>query len=710
MAASKLIPFKIHPRVFSALGADLVTSDVVAVIELVKNSYDAFASNVWIRFVVDDYGNDCIEIEDDGCGMTREIIEDVWSVVATPYKKNNPFTKSGEKKRRVSGDKGLGRLAVARIGKKLEMQTKADKEACLHVELDWSNISNAETLKGCYLSCEKFNGKTSFKTTGTLLRILNINSEWNEGMINDLKDNLSRLISPFNAKTDFAIHLSVPKFIPDGIIKIESLKFLKKPKYLLKGKADKNGNLSCTYRFLSFSDDSTRTTKCKLTWEQIYKALPKEKRLKDLNPNKAICGKFSFEIRAWDISTDDIEEIGENFGVKKTLIRKAIRTHKGISVYRDGILVLPKSENARDWLGLDLRRVSKVGTRLSTHQIVGYASISADENSEIGDTTDRERLVATREAKEFEAILESAVKTLENERDKDRVRLPVEKPLDDLFESLSATDLLAEVIAIAEEGIPASEAIPLLKEFNKNLDKTRKIIQERFIYYSRMATVGTIAQMLIHEIRNRTTIFGAFLKVVLKAHKELPKAIEKYLAQAVNAIDSLERLADTFAPLANRSFKRRRRQSNLKDNIEQCLVLHENDIAMLDIKIDVAKSTNVNIAVDPGELDAILLNLISNAIYWLSQVPKTKRTIEFKCVSISNGTRLRVKVDDSGPGIPSEDIERVMWPGVTRKPGGIGMGLTVASELVSEYGGRMTIKHPGILGGASFLFDLPIKK
>ncbi len=710
MATSSLIPFKIHPRVFSALGSDLVTNDAVAIIELVKNSYDALAKNVWVCFVVDDYGNDCIEIKDDGSGMTEEIIKDVWSVVATPYRQNKPFAGDGDKKRRVSGEKGLGRLAIARLGEKLEILTKPKGEPCWQIELDWSDISNAKSLKECHFLFQEYEEATIFRKTGTLLKISNICSEWNKEMIVELQDNLSRLISPFHKTTNFTIHLSVPKFIPDEIIKIESPKFLKKPKYLLKGKADKNGNLSCTYRFSSFSDDSTRTTKCKLTWEQIYKALPKERKLKDLKQDKSICGKFSFEIRAWDISVDDIEEIGDNFGVKKSQIRKAIRTHKGISVYRDGILVLPKSENARDWLGLDLRRVSKLGTRLSTSQIVGHVSISADENPKICDTSDRERLISTREVKEFEAILETAVKMLENERDKDRVRPQVEKPLDDLFESLSATDLLAEVIAIAEEGIPASEAIPLLKEFNKNLDQTRKIIQERFVYYSRMATVGTIAQMLIHEIRNRTTIFGAFLKVVLKAHKELPGAIEENITQAENAIDSLERLADTFAPLANRSFKRRRRQSNLKDNIKRCLVLHENEIATLDIKINVAKSTNVNIAVDPGELDAILLNLISNSIYWLSQAPKTKRTIEFKCVSINNGTRLRVKVDDSGPGIPAEDVEKVMWPGVTRKPDGIGMGLTVASELVSEYGGRMTIKHPGTLGGASFLFDLPIKK
>ncbi len=75
----------------------------------------------------------------------------------------------------------------------------------------------------------------------------------------------------------------------------------------------------------------------------------------------------------------------------------------------------------------------------------------------------------------------------------------------------------------------------------------------------------------------------------------------------------------------------------------------------------------------------------------------------------SNGSRIRVKVSDTGPGIDEEYLEKVFWPGVTRKPGGIGMGLTVASELVAEYGGRMAVESGDDAGGATFQFDLPAK-
>ena len=136
------VPFRMHPRVFAALGANLVTDDVVAVIELIKNSFDAFAQNVWLRFSVDPNEGPQLEITDDGIGMTREIIEDVWCLVATPYKDSNPVVKKGDKVRRVVGEKGLGRLSAARLGSRLIMLTQAAQSPCWEVTVDWSDIAS----------------------------------------------------------------------------------------------------------------------------------------------------------------------------------------------------------------------------------------------------------------------------------------------------------------------------------------------------------------------------------------------------------------------------------------------------------------------------------------------------------------------------------------------------------------------------------------
>jgi len=182
-------------------------------------------------------------------------------------------------------------------------------------------------------------------------------------------------------------------------------------------------------------------------------------------------------------------------------------------------------------------------------------------------------------------------------------------------------------------------------------------------------------------------------------------------ASASDSVACLERLADTFAPLASRTFRRRRRDSVLEERIRSCLALAAGEIKRKGIVTACPESTQTRVAVDPGELDTILLNLINNATYWLDQAPKERR-LEFRLSSIMDGKHVRVFVHDSGPGVPKEDSERIFWPGVTGKPSGIGigMGLTVASELVAEYGGKMALRRPGTLGGASFCFDLPVKR
>ena len=146
--------------------------------------------------------------------------------------------------------------------------------------------------------------------------------------------------------------------------------------------------------------------------------------------------------------------------------------------------------------------------------------------------------------------------------------------MDDLFEKLSAEELTAEVIALSEEGGEASEAVPLVRSFSNSLDSARKEIQERFVYYSRLATVGTIAHMLVHEIRNRTTAFGSFLEVIQNRFGPFKeKDLEEEFRSAQSAVDALERLADTFSPLASRSFRRRKGLSILEAQIKNCLIL-----------------------------------------------------------------------------------------------------------------------------------------
>ena len=704
------IPLKMHPRVFAALGADLVTNDIVAIIELVKNSYDAFASEVRINFAQTDSLFPHIEISDNGIGMTKEIIDDVWCTVATPFKTENPVVQQDNKVRRVSGAKGLGRLSVARLGTTLKMITRAKNSEAWEVDANWGDISSANSVDACYITRKNYTGELiSPDWHGTILKIYGLHRTWTPADYDDLKENLGRLISPFAKPNDFRIYFKCPFNKGDAEIEIETPEFLEHPKYKISGTVNEQGVVCWQYFYNSLSGDNvSRQSSDKLTFEQI---LSQDEQFRGSDSKEMRCGPFDFEIRAWDIGADDILEIASRFQIQqKKNIRAAIRSHKGLSVYRDGILVLPKSDNARDWLGLDLRRVSKVGERLSTSQLVGHINISADRNAGLMDTSDRERLAINIEYQHFSLVLRSIISVMENERSQDRVKIQREKPMEDLFCRLSAEDLLAEVVSIAENGGELADTMPLLQDFSKRLESVRQTLQQRLVYYSRLATIGTIAQMLVHEIRNCSTVIAYALKKIAKeVDGKLSEKTKDFYEKADSELARLEHLSDIFLPLANRTFNTKRRTTNLSLEIKNCLDLSKGDIERLKIRTQVLLSGDIELDIDPAEFSSILINLLSNAIFWIQQVPEEKREIIIRATQLSPG-RCQIAVDDTGPGIPEEFVDQVFWPGVTRKPNGIGMGLTVAAELVAGRNGRLAVKHPGNLGGGSFCFDLPVVK
>ena len=437
------IPFRLHPRVFAALGLDLVTDDVVAVIELVKNSYDALATRVDVRFVGDDDAQpSAIEVQDNGTGMTMAELSDVWSVVATPNKLLHPITKRGH--RRVSGEKGLGRLSTARLGKKLQIITRAHKSPCLQVDVDWNLLSSSDDIADCKFEVRKVDN-CPFGGTGTLVHISQLSNEWGPDQFDDLSDHLSRLVTPFETVRDFAIWFAAPGAAAKST-QVEPPSFLGSPPYLLKGKVSNTGNLQADY---SFAGGKRK--------ERLTRSIQPPERTN----RKTLCGPFKFEIRAWDVDNETLGQLSTALKVGKETIRRAIRNYKGLSVYRDRILVLPKSEAARDWLGLDLRRVSKLGTRLSTSQIVGYVAISSQHNPQLSDTSDRERLVDNPASTEFKQLLKRVVGVLEAERDHDKDETQHrERPLKDLFGNLSADHLVGDIQATRRIKCPVGRRSP----------------------------------------------------------------------------------------------------------------------------------------------------------------------------------------------------------------------------------------------------------
>lgn len=698
VAKSRIVPFRMHPRVIAALGSELVTSDVVAIIELVKNSYDALATLVDVRISPPNNGNSgLIEVADNGTGMTRSIIENVWCVVGTPYKEERPIAKGRHTSRRVSGSKGLGRLSAARLGNVLELVTKSVDQSCWQVKLQWDQLINADNLASCQVALDQCGKSERFESAGTIVRIRQLNSPWDESALHDLREQLSRLVSPFEKVSDFKIRLTVGD-------QFESLitppLFLNQPPYLIKGRVDDQGRVVGIYRY-----SGSREKRSQKFNEQRW--LPENE-----EPDHPRCGPFDFEIRAWDMDAESMLEISKRFDVGKATIRRDIRNYRGVSIYRDGILVLPKSDTAREWLGLDLRRVSKVGTRMSTSQLVGYASITASDNSGLRDTSDRERLVENPASQDFTKLIQSVITILEDERSKDREEAKHrEAPFQDLFAELSPRELVETVSKFALSGGELSGVVPLVEEYGARVEDTVNRIERRLVYYSRLASLGVLSAMIVHEVRNHSTTIGGLtreLRRMIQKGNPVAEKVAEDLKLAERSLQTLLQLADRFAPLASRAFRRGKREAVAEEIINDTIASLRPELDAKNIAVHFGPTTETSVAVDPGELMPVIFNLLTNSIYWLGQVKHRKRLIRIRFSRRPKTRTLHVQVDDSGPGIRDGDEERIFWPGVTRKSGGIGMGLTVASEIVAQYGGRMHLIKPGFLKGASFGFDLPL--
>lgn len=699
--------FRFHARALAALGRDLVTNDVVAVMELVKNAYDALATRavVHIRSESGNPDRSYMEIDDDGHGMDESTILNVWCVIATPFRRDNPLTRSGDQWRHVTGEKGLGRLAAARLGRTLTIVTRKKGETPLAFSLDWDAILQSEDLKNSSFHVVRIPTDSFDRECGTRIRIGGLRSTWGSEKIRDLRDNLARLVSPFSKASGFSISLDVTGDATQPTVKVEAPEFMSKPKYAIKGSVDADGTILAVYRYQPIALAEPRERRLQDDWAAIFDSLAAADRI-GLDRTRPQCGPFHFEVRAWDLTKDDTRDIAEHFGENRQHIRGAIHSQRGVSVYRDDVLVLPKSDGSRDWLGLDLRRVSRVGPRLSTSQVIGHVSLTKTQNPQLIDTSDREGLVSNPAMIAFRTLVTRVVALLEQQRHVDRMGDKDVGPAKDLFGELSAARLVERLEGLREKGGDMSDAISAARAFEHDLEKSRAVIARRFGYYNRLAVIGTIAQLVIHEIRNRTTVVGrALIKAGNLAERARDASVRRSVSFARQAIASLDALAERFGPLASRGYKASRRITVVEESIARCLEMQQRDIRTRSISVEEPPGST-SVQIDPGELDAIILNLLTNSIYWL-RYQKGERRLRFRVGRGPTPKRITVSLDDSGPGIQPEDRERVFWPGVTHKPQGIGMGLTVASELVDGYGGRMGTMVPGVLGGATFEFDLP---
>lgn len=134
------VGFVFSSRFSQLIGRQLISNPIIAVSELVKNSYDADAENITVEFSQLLTDNPVLKISDDGDGMTFDDVKSKWMMVGTDNKVHSPFTAKG---RRKLGEKGIGRFSVERLARRLQIiSSREGDDFSISFSVDWDEYES----------------------------------------------------------------------------------------------------------------------------------------------------------------------------------------------------------------------------------------------------------------------------------------------------------------------------------------------------------------------------------------------------------------------------------------------------------------------------------------------------------------------------------------------------------------------------------------
>jgi C4-dicarboxylate-specific signal transduction histidine kinase len=668
-------------RIVRTIGRDLIRNEVVALVELIKNAYDADARNVRIVFeepLQPSQGG--ILIEDDGAGMSLQVIRHAWFEPATISKTQNTHTPSG---RRVTGEKGIGRFAAARVAQAMEVTTLAKgSRRLVRVRFDWGSFDDANAYLD-QISCRWEEAPAPHgRKHGTTLHLTGLNEPWDAEQFARLRGELSRLVSPNIAESDFTIAMELPERFKEFAGPITPPPILGKPHYRFAGDVDAQGQLNATY-------EGPDTRKPVSVTDKIL--------LKGRSPES---GPFQFEFRVWD--RDSLDPLADELRSTVRQLRQDLDSACGISIYRDDFRVL-LADN--DWLRLDLRRVQNPTMRLSNNQIVGAVFISADGNKGLRDQTNREGIVSSPAFEDLKDALKEILSKLEVKRDTCRRGQRPQKPAIGLFEALDIAPLREYV---AKRYPDDAELKAFLGERTKAFEHGVAEVQQVLARYRRLATLGQIIDVVLHEGRTPVAAISneaALAKRDIHRTRDMtvdPQTMERRLSTIAGQAEVLSTLFRRLAPFSGRK-RGRPAEVAIEDIISDACALFRKRIAELHVKVRQPGGRTM-VTVDQAEMQQIFVNLLDNSLYWLEKVPQNRRSIAIE-VSPRPG-ELVILFSDSGPGVPEDVRDRIFDPYFSTKPDGVGLGLTIAGETAAEYDGALELVSGGPLPGATFRVTL----
>lgn len=725
------VRFAVDAKHIHRLGYELVGKQETALSELIKNAYDADATEVRIDFKDYDEPGGTLVISDDGHGMTEEVIRNAWMRLSTNDKEESPISPKYGRSR--AGRKGIGRFAVERLGKRLVLETKVSgKDYGIRVKFNWDeDFYHGRDLTQISYQIERFPKPES--ESGTSLIIEDLRDKWSHKFFERVWKSVLLLQPPFetpkpfrdknykreNYKADPGFKVYINGRLGDEVLEELSLEktFIEQRLAEIKGKIDSDGNghFYLNSGKLDLKDEQKSEDKFWLVGNLEFEA--------------------SYFIYRSDLITGISLRQAEDMGYK----------YGGIRIYRDGFRILPYGEPHDDWLKLayDTGRRNLL-IPANNSNFFGHVELSSEKNSLFEETSGREGLIENEAYEELQKFvrtcLEWAALRIASARGRKQTAgqkgfVPEpRKPSESTKELIE--ELKEEIEETAKETLQES---PAKKEVTVGIEKLERIQaeqesfeqevgrrQDEHIQYEAMlrilASLGISISVFSHEVRGAVTgVNNALLdfRKVIRGEKTYDKELlSAYIDKFDDSLRRLHDISHYILTIISHSSAREKKPLALESIIssftkEFRAYLNTRGISF---DMDVSPPFLRTAPMHRSEIDSVLFNFLTNAVKSMERANSKERKIKISAKKY--GKYALLSFQDTGGGVPPEIADKIFdaffttsqYKGDEIAGPGSGLGLKIVSDIAEANGGYVELAKPEEGYNCCFNFAVPIYK
>ncbi|MFZ2726452.1 MAG: sensor histidine kinase [Methylococcaceae bacterium] len=694
--------WKFDVSTFRLLGRELITDRITALVELVKNAYDANATDVHIEFYAPTRKNNGkIIIQDNGIGMNQQDIATKWMRIGTDSKRKEKISPAPFN-RRVVGEKGIGRFAIDKLGSLCVIETKKEGDTTTnYLILDWRNYENKENNTEVFSFTEIDNTliekKSTNKEYGTKIIINYVRDIWTETDIERANKELSKIISPLQVIT------------PAFNIYILSNKYFDKYNHI------KVINRAIDYASHSFKIDCDKENNIQETIKFDGEKLIIEKN------QRFYFGLISFQLYYFN------QYAKGNF--RKSYKNDELKID-GVKIYRDGVLTTPFAEyyddqnKMRDVLGIDKRRWSGFFDKLGSRDLIGIINISRDENSAIIDSTNRQDFIdneAYRDLKDFIiSQIHELEKLLQYTKKKD-----YEKSNQNTKETIEELDIFSDDLFNINKDIEhgnAKSAQARVKKLEtaarkirisviqgeKNRKKQEEYFKRRESMLLSLMSLQTYAGEIVHIIKNAIAKIKErawFIQKYIDVSEYISRN-KMYSSEIYNETDKIMKAIDFMSSYTKSGDDWG--DFEINQAVHNVFASYFDIFIKENINLEVSIEAKIELFYNHILFEDIIRNLINNSIKALTRTSDKK----IKCVGYSEKDQFIIIFSDNGCGIDAKNKSKIfeIFFTTTAEYGGQGMGLYMVTTNMNAINGHIDLISSEFEIGATFKLTFPYKK